>query len=56
MDCFLARQETSEELRKTQKPVTDFLVSGQLAQSASEKALSCKGVVEEEESDAKNNP
>ena len=38
MVCFLARQETNESPRKTQKPVIDFLESVQEAQLASENA------------------
>lgn len=38
VDCFFDFQETNESPRKTQKPVTERLVSGQEAQSASQKA------------------
>ena len=37
--CFLAFHETKELPMKMQKPVTDFLVSKQDLQSASEKAF-----------------
>lgn len=40
VDCFFDFQETKESPRKIQKPVTERLVSGQEAQSASQKALS----------------
>jgi hypothetical protein len=40
--CFLDFQDTKESPRKRQKPVTDFLVSGHAAQSASQNALSLK--------------
>lgn len=37
--CFLDFQDIKESLRKIQKPVTNFLVSLQVAQSESKKAL-----------------
>jgi len=37
--CFLDFQEISDSPKKMQKPVTDLLVSGHLAQSESQKAL-----------------
>ena len=40
--CFLAFQEIEESPKKMQKPVIDFLESGQVAQSKSEKALRWK--------------
>jgi len=39
--CRLACQETRESPKKTQKPVTERLVSALDPQSASEKPLSC---------------
>ena len=48
---FLDFQETKESPRNKQKPVTDFLVSGQATQSASQKALSLKS-----DEARKNNP
>ena len=38
--CFLDFQEMRDSPRKIEKPVTDFLVSGQVAQSESLYALS----------------
>jgi hypothetical protein len=40
--CFLDFQDTKESPRNKQKSITDFLVSGQAAQFASQKALSLK--------------
>ena len=40
--CFLDFHEIKESPRKTQNPITDFLVSRQEAQSASAKAFKCK--------------
>ena len=39
--CFLDFLEIRESPRKTQKPVTDLLVSGHEVQSTSAKALIC---------------
>ena len=47
VDCFLAFQDTRESPRKTQKPVTECLVSRQAPQSASKKALSWRDEVAE---------
>jgi hypothetical protein len=49
--CFLDFQEIKESPRNKQKLVTDFLVSGQATQSASQKALSLKS-----DEAGKNNP
>ena len=51
ISCFFDLQEIKASPRNTQYPVKDFLVSGQLAQSASQNALSCKS-----ESTGKNTP
>lgn len=51
VDCFLDFQETKESPKKTEKPVIDFLVLAQEAQSMLESALN---YIEEDE--AKNNP
>ena len=40
--CFLDFHEIKDSPRKTQNPVTDLLVSGQEAQSASVKAFRCR--------------
>ena len=45
--CFLDFYETRESPIKTQKPVTDLLVSRKVAQSASAKAFSSTGEEEE---------
>ena len=42
VDCFFALQEINESPKKTQYPVTDFLVSGQEAQSESESEYAFK--------------
>ena len=39
-DCFFVFQEIGEDPRRTQKPVVDLLVEGQLAQSLSQYAVS----------------
>lgn len=44
--CFLDFQDTKEEPRKTQKPDVDLQVSGQVAQSESDKKLSLRSEVE----------
>jgi hypothetical protein len=49
--CFLDFQEIKESPRNKQKPMIDFLVSGQVAQCASQKALSLKS-----DEAGKNNP
>lgn len=41
-DCFSDLQDIKEFSKNTQYPVRDFLVSEHSAQSASQKALSCK--------------
>jgi hypothetical protein len=45
--CFLDFHEMREDPRNTQKPETDFLVVGQLAQSESAKPESLIGEEEE---------
>jgi hypothetical protein len=40
--CFLDFQEINESPKKIQKPDIDLLVSGQLAQSESQKAFKCR--------------
>lgn len=49
--CFLDFHEIKDSPRKTQKPVTDLLESGQEAQSAFAKAFRCNSDLLE-----KNNP
>lgn len=45
--CFLDFQEIKESLRKKQQPAMDLRVSGQVAQSESEKAFKCRAEEEE---------
>lgn len=44
--CFLDFQEINQSPMKMQNPVIDLLVSGQVAQSESLKALSCSDEVD----------
>ena len=54
--CFFDFQDIKESPRNTQYPVIDLLVSGQPAQSESEKDFKCKLLEEEKNSPCPGDP